>query len=232
MIISHQHKFIFLKTNKTAGTSVEIALSKICGPDDIITPIVPEDEQIRQELGYRGPQHCYAPLSEYTFWDRVKLFVKGKKKLKYYHHISAREVKALIAEEVWNSYYKFCFERNPFDRIISSYYWYYKKKKKLPSISTFLATSPYIKLLKDRGYRLYTIDGKVVVDKIYRFENLKNDFELACQQIGITEPLSLPHTKGKFRKEKKSYREILTEADKAAIEKLFADEIKLMGYGY
>src|SRR5688572_28246498 len=111
MIISHKHKFIFLKTNKTAGTSVEIALSKICGPDDIITPIVPEDEQVRTELGYRGPQHCYAPLSDYTFWDRVKLFVKGKKKLKYYHHISAREVKALIGEEVWNSYYKFCFER-------------------------------------------------------------------------------------------------------------------------
>ncbi|MEL6382956.1 MAG: chondroitin 4-O-sulfotransferase, partial [Cyanobacteria bacterium J06626_18] len=32
MIISHEYKFIFLKTRKTAGTSIEIALSKFCGP--------------------------------------------------------------------------------------------------------------------------------------------------------------------------------------------------------
>ena len=44
VIASHQHRFIFLKTRKTAGTSVEIALSKVCGPDDIITEISPEDQ--------------------------------------------------------------------------------------------------------------------------------------------------------------------------------------------
>ncbi len=31
MIISHRHSFVFVKTTKTAGTSVEIALSKHCG---------------------------------------------------------------------------------------------------------------------------------------------------------------------------------------------------------
>ena len=44
MIISHEHKFIFLKTRKTAGTSIELALSQLCGPNDIITPISPNDE--------------------------------------------------------------------------------------------------------------------------------------------------------------------------------------------
>ncbi len=38
VIVSHEHGFIFMKTRKTAGTSVEIALSRICGPDDVITP--------------------------------------------------------------------------------------------------------------------------------------------------------------------------------------------------
>ena len=52
MILSHKHQFIFIKTNKTAGTSIEIALSSICGEDDIITPIHSSDEEFRRRAGY------------------------------------------------------------------------------------------------------------------------------------------------------------------------------------
>ena len=38
MIVSHKHKFIFIKTKKTAGTAIEAALSELCGPQDVITP--------------------------------------------------------------------------------------------------------------------------------------------------------------------------------------------------
>ena len=37
MIVSHKHKFIFFKTRKTAGSSIQVALAKHCGEDDIIT---------------------------------------------------------------------------------------------------------------------------------------------------------------------------------------------------
>jgi len=37
MIISHQHKFIFIKTRKTAGSSIEKYLTNYLGPDDICT---------------------------------------------------------------------------------------------------------------------------------------------------------------------------------------------------
>ncbi len=37
MIISHEHKFIFVKTRKTAGSSIEHFLSKYLGPRDICT---------------------------------------------------------------------------------------------------------------------------------------------------------------------------------------------------
>lgn len=32
MIVSHRYRYIFIKTKKTAGTSIEIALSRHCGP--------------------------------------------------------------------------------------------------------------------------------------------------------------------------------------------------------
>ena len=35
MIISHKHKFIFIKTRKTAGSSVEESLKKYLGPTDV-----------------------------------------------------------------------------------------------------------------------------------------------------------------------------------------------------
>ena len=50
MIVSHTHKFIFLKTKKTAGTSIELALSELCGPDDVITPLTEIDEAQRAGL--------------------------------------------------------------------------------------------------------------------------------------------------------------------------------------
>ena len=39
MIISHRHRFIYVKARKVAGTSVEVALAKHCGDADIVTPV-------------------------------------------------------------------------------------------------------------------------------------------------------------------------------------------------
>ena len=48
MIINHEKKIIFIKTKKTAGTSLEIALSKYCGANCVIAPIAPVDEKKEQ----------------------------------------------------------------------------------------------------------------------------------------------------------------------------------------
>ena len=46
MIISYSRRFIFLKTRKTAGSSIQMALSEICGNDDII---VSDDRNINSK---------------------------------------------------------------------------------------------------------------------------------------------------------------------------------------
>jgi hypothetical protein len=79
---------------------------------------------------------------------------------------------------------------------------------------------------------VYTIDGGLAVDKICRFENLSEELEEVRKKVGIPEKLELPRAKSKFRKDKRDYREIFGEADKARIADLFHDEINLFGYEF
>ena len=231
MIISHKYRFIFLKTNKTAGTSIEIALSRFCGPDDIITPISPEDEKTRKKLGYRGPQNYLSPIWDYGVSDIRKRLAKGKRKVRFFNHISAGGVKASIRKEVWDSYFKFCFERNPWDRVISLYYWRNKRfrSEMRPPISEFISSNVPLSLRK-KGYKIYTIDGKVVVDRICKYEDIHEELETIRNQLGIPEPLELPMTKAGIRTDKRNYRDILGEGDKKRIAELFREEINLIGY--
>ena len=106
VIASHQHRFIFLKTRKTAGTSVEIALSKVCGPDDIITEISPEDEALRREAGGRPPQNFQSPPLP----------------RKAYNHMGAKAVRELVGEQTFDDYFTFAIERNPWDAVVSLYF--------------------------------------------------------------------------------------------------------------
>lgn len=230
MIISHKYKYIFLKTTKTAGTSIEIALSKFCGPTDVITPITTEDEKTRQELGYQGPMNYLAPLRAYSLKDFVLLLRRGHRKQWFFNHVAARDVKARVDKRVWDSYFKFCFERNPWDRVVSLYYWRNQTEPRMP-FSEFILSEAVLSL-KQRGFGLYTIDGQIAVDKICRFENLSEELEAVRTKLGIPEKLDLPHAKSRFRKEKQSYREIYGEMEKEKIAELFADEIKLFGYEF
>lgn len=212
MIISHQHKFIFIKTKKTAGTSIEIALSKICGDADIITPITPEDENTRMALGYRGPQN-------YIF-NGAQLF---------YNHIPARDVRALVGGKVWDTYFKFCFERNPWDKVISWYFWEYPIEPR-PSIPEFIQSGHAGLVGGPGGFDLYTINGEVAVDRVCLYENIDQEMERIQNQLNLPDLPALPRAKSGFRKDKRHYRELLGAEDKIAIEKLFAREIALFGF--
>lgn len=231
MIVSHARKFIFIKTNKTAGTSIEIALSRFCEDKDIITPLSPpEDEAKRQELSSRGAQNYWTPLYHYTIKDWGRLLIKRRKKIRFYNHISAREVKQFVGAKVWDSYYKFCFERNPWDRLISFYYWHCRSGKR-PTIAQFLESDRPL-VLKRSGYELYTIDGRVAVDRICRFENLDGDLKTVCKQLGISQEPDLPQAKSGVRQDKRSYRDILSAGEREKIAELFRDEIELLGYEF
>ncbi len=225
MIISHKNRFIFIKTEKTAGTSIEIALSKYCGPEDIITPITPEDEAKRKNLGYRGAQNYKIPFAKYSKIDFCKA-IQQRSRLAFFNHAGASFIKRYLDKDIWDSYYKFCFERNPWDKVVSWYYWRYKKEPR-PPISDFVQSTE-ANIIK--GFELYTISSEIVVDKVFLFENLSQAMEEISAKLGLDEIPSLPKAKSGFRKDKRSYREILSEKDREKIQKVYAREIAYFNY--
>ena len=230
MILSHKHRFIFIKTNKTAGTSVEIGLSKFCGPQDVITPITPNDEAKRAELGYPGAQNYHARLSQYSPLQWAELLFMGRKGKRFYNHMPAIEVRDRVPAEVWNSYTKFCIERNPWDRVVSHYFWRNRTEPR-PSLDSFLDKGKHLRLHR-RGRRLYTIDGKLAVDRVIRFENLADELEQLRQDLGLPDPIDLPRAKSGHRSDKRHYRDMLTPEQRDRIAREFAFEIDTFGYEF
>lgn len=229
MLISHKHKFIFIKTKKTAGTSVEISLSRYCGHNDTITPIAIEDEKIRYSLNIK-PQRYYAPLSQYSIRDFARVVLKRRRREKFSEHLAASIIKERIGDKIWNSYYKFCFERNPWDKIISTYWWLkHAEPEKFQNFEEFFESGSFSEYCYN--FKKYTDDGSIIVDFVGRYENLSNDLKTACDKIGINFDGWLPNAKGSFRKDK-GYRNYLTPEQVQVVREAFSKEIELFDYQY
>lgn len=226
MIINHQYKFIYLKTRKTASTSLEIALSKFCGPLDIITQISEKDEIIRRESGYPGPQNDKIDYKYYSLQDwRKWLFSRKAKKI--YNHIPAAEVQRYIPRRIWEDYFIFTFVRNPYDKAISRYYWDLSRMNKTPEINEYLSSLPADKL---SDWQIYTIDDQIVADKVYQYEDFENSLKELKNTLDLPESLKLPYAKGGHRKPKTNHRDLLSPETIEIIYKKCKKEIQYFGY--
>ena len=232
MIVSHAHKFIFLKTKKTAGTAIEAALSALCGPEDVITPYRAESEEDRQGLPPQNYRIEHPLKPKRPLWRRLL-----RRPERYYHqsvgfyeHMPAHLVRAYVGEEVWRSYFKFAFDRNPWDRQISWYFYKTKSKAARPSFERFMAS-------RRRAYvdnhEIYMEDGILAVDFLGRYESLDDDLAKALKLAGVAKRLAVPEAnvtpdKGK----RKDYRSYYTPATEALVADWYQPEIKLLGYGF
>ncbi len=232
MIVSHKHRFIFLKTKKTAGTAVEAALSLLCGPDDVITPYREESEQDRQGLAPQNYRIDHPLKPKRSLWRRVM-----RRPERYYHpsvgfyeHMPAALVRAYVGEEVWQSYYKFAFERNPWDRQVSWYLYKTKSKRVRPSFAQFMKSRR--RAFVD-NYSIYTIDGELAVNQLGTYERLQDNFNHAMEVIGIERPVTLPAVNVTPDKDEgRDYRSYYTPELRDLVAEWYAPEIKLIGYAF
>lgn len=122
MLLSRRLKAVFIKGRKVAGTSVEIALSLLASPEDIVTPIAPGDELERLRLGGRPQNYSADPAVERDYLRSITVSERGaiphpKAWRPYYNHMPLREL--LLQNPEVSDYLIFCVERSPYSKLIS-----------------------------------------------------------------------------------------------------------------
>jgi len=228
MIISHKYKFIFIKTGKTAGTSIEVFLSQCCGQNDIVTPIWPVVRPHRA----RNFQGVWNPLPEIIRnrgRDIKKTVGSLIRRRRFYNHMPATLVKQRVSKVIWNSYFKFCVERNPWDKTLSQYHMVNDRQGGGMTLDEFLAQENFV-----INYPLYTdADGTFLVDRVVKYESLMKELGEVFHELGIPFGGSLgARAKSNHRKDKRSYRDVFSDKQRDIIEKVFAREIEMHGYKF
>ena len=94
-------------------------------------------------------------------------------------------------------YLKWAFIRNPWDRMVSAYYEFRNPEhskwasevSKYPTFEAFVLNFPYLDISKDIHFLPQTecisFNGKIIIDKICRFENYQNEFYDICKILNI-----------------------------------------------
>lgn len=230
MIISHRHKFIYIKTIKTASTSVESALSAVCGPDDVITAAAERFMSYRTgEAKAQNYRLDHPDVPTQKVWRRLlgRPIRYYHPEIGYYEHMPAWRVRRYIGDEIWNSYYKFSFERNPWDRQVSYYAYKTRGADPKPGFDRFNRNK---KKAFVPNYDLYAIDGKVALDFVGRFENLQDDFAAVAEKLGLSKGLTLPRANTSERPTE--YRHFYDDKSRDMISQWYEREIGLFNYAF
>lgn len=225
MIVSHSHQFIFVKTRKTAGTSLQGALATICDDGDIVTRTGIANDAYSPRC-YRGPvnpfPYWFAKPRIHRLSRILRRMVEGER---FFDHMFLRELYALKEAYSWRDYFKFCIERNPWDKVVSRYFWKYRDRKDRPDFEAFVATD---RLVSD--FDMYSINGEVAVDYVGRYETLTESIEEIGRQLGCAVPV--PGRSNSSTRAVHDYRSMYSERSHDTVARHFAREIKLLGYSF
>lgn len=188
LYINHEKKAIFIHIPKTAGSYISNVLVKYYGFTNYINVLVnkrPDHDIICNTNKFP------IVLTGNQMYDN-SFFNKFIGILKYCQTSDYINEQCNMDSEKWKSYFKFCFIRNPYFRIISA--WKHVKKI-FPNTLSFeqyirqnkynVSNIEYGHIFMSQTTHITNSSGTCGVNMIGRFENLEKDLEIILKKIGI-----------------------------------------------
>jgi len=212
-VISHTYKCIFVEVPKTGSTSVRAILGKAMRPHLNLW----ENKRLME-----------------SYWTQ-----RGGRKnriLECLYLALSKERRMEIGQRQFDSYFKFGFVRNPWDRVVSLYE--RTEAQQMRNEMTFTEFVEWIEYSSStcvhsspHRYQLdWFVDpnGKVLANFIGRFERLDEDWAYVAQKLGIKE--SLAHRRASFRT--RHYTEYYNARTRELIAQKFKVDIERFGYEF
>lgn len=218
MIISHSHRFIFIKTKKTAGTSIELALSPHLKVGDLASP-----------LGNLLPRHRLFSKPFVSLLRQKDQAIRARN-----DHLPFSVIDKYFREET-QGYFAFCVERNPWDKAVSAFYYWTSKHGKNASktdVENFLDFTASQRLSYFSDYEKYMQGDRQQVDRVLRYERLSNDFaevmaDLSLPQITLDEITANTQQRPKTAQRLEAFYGVNFDNTAASnVRKVFAREIE------
>lgn len=169
--INHEKKAVFIHIPKSAGTYIHKNLEKYYGFKHYF---IKRPDHIKFCLGM--------DKSSKSHENKIHGTLMYYKTSSYLNNIMG------MNKEKWETYYKFCFVRNPYDRYVSS--WNYCNKYNIP-INFFINIKmksndfDYWHTFMTQTRHIINEKGKIGVDYIGKYETLEQDLAKILNNIGI-----------------------------------------------
>lgn len=232
--INHNKKAIFIHIPKTGGSYIGPTLVKYYGFISYLSVIV-----------NRRPDHnelckthlIKSKLTGNKLYD-TSFFNKLIGLLIYCKTSDYLNAKMNMDEIKWNTYTKFCFIRNPYDRVLSGWKHFDTILNKNSDLFTYINQNPFSTNISDIEYghifmsqkkQIEDINGECGVDIIGRFEYLEEDFKTILKRIGFDKILHV-ETKKNVSNENPNNPIAFQAKTVKRINELFVEDLDLFHY--
>ena len=152
-------------------------------------------------------------------------------------HLNIWQIASMVKIDKFNSYFKFGFVRNPWDRAVSLY-----ERKEGLQMKPNMSFERFIEWMRYASCTCiypvphrYQLDwfvnphGDVIVDFIGKYENLENDWAKVARKLGIHGELpALNVNAGRTR----DYTKYYSDRTKRIVSERFAVDIEYFGYKF
>jgi len=220
MLLSHKKKFVFLHIFKTGGTS--------------ITRMLLPYSRRRDRAAYGQGRAKQAVL---LFNKVAGLQQNGMRHITGYHKFAkAIDVRKKLGADIYDSYFSFCFVRNPFDRLVSIYF-HLKRLPRHPfhqqAVSLdFHEFVEWSMSQQPEKYIHWMVDetGNSIVDFVGRLETFDEDASIIKQRLSLPDVQNLHENSNPTRI--KDYRSAYDDKTRELAENYFAADLDTFGYNF